>query len=98
MFRRQKTQCSTMTIFVACPTTARTSRFDVQRGPKAIALCVLSMFVVCAAAQASTATPPAQKNRVVIGAGAVLDGRGHMLRDTRIIVEGAKIVALDPKA
>ena len=87
-----------MTIFVACPTTTRASRLDVQRGRKAIALCVLSVFVVCAAAQASTATPPAQRNRIVIDAGTLLDGRGHVLRDTRIVVEGAKIVALDRKA
>ena len=87
-----------MTIFVACPTTTRASRFDVQRGRKATALCVLSMFIVCGAAHASTATLPAQKNRLVIGAATLLDGRGHVLRDTRIVVEGAKIVALDPKA
>src|SRR5438876_5951254 len=28
----------------------------------------------------------------------LLDGRGHVLRDSRIVVEGSKIVALDPKA
>jgi imidazolonepropionase-like amidohydrolase len=28
----------------------------------------------------------------------VLDGKGHMLRDTRIVIEGSKIVAIDPKA
>jgi imidazolonepropionase-like amidohydrolase len=28
----------------------------------------------------------------------VLDGRGRVLRDTRIVVEGSKIVAVDPKA
>ena len=87
-----------MAIFVACPTTARASRFGVQRRRKATALCVLSMFIVCAAAQASTATPRGQTNRIVIGAGTLLDGRGHVLRDTRIVVEGTKIVALDPKA
>jgi imidazolonepropionase-like amidohydrolase len=40
----------------------------------------------------------AQKNRLVIGARMLLDGRGRVLRDTRIVVEGSKIVALDPKA
>ena len=87
-----------MAIFVACPTTARASRFGVQRRRKATALCVLSMFIVCATAQANTETAPPQNNRIVIGAGTLLDGRGHVLRDTRIVVEGAKIVALDPKA
>jgi imidazolonepropionase-like amidohydrolase len=34
----------------------------------------------------------------VIAASTVLDGKGHVLHDTRIAVEGSKIVALDPKA
>src|SRR4029450_12314820 len=41
---------------------------------------------------------PAQKRRIVIGASMLLDGRGHVIRDTRIVVEGSKIVALGPKA
>src|SRR5437870_1852522 len=40
----------------------------------------------------------AQMNRTVIAASAVLDGKGRVLRDTRIVIEGGKIVALDPKA
>jgi imidazolonepropionase-like amidohydrolase len=34
----------------------------------------------------------------VIAASVVLDGKGGVLYDTRIVVEGSKIVALDPKA
>jgi imidazolonepropionase-like amidohydrolase len=34
----------------------------------------------------------------VIAASTVFDGRGRVLRDTRIVIEGARIVALDPKA
>jgi imidazolonepropionase-like amidohydrolase len=34
----------------------------------------------------------------VIAASALLDGKGHVLHDTRIVVEGSKIVAIDPKA
>jgi len=86
-----------MTISVACPAAARASRFGVQCRRKATALCVLSMFVVCATGQTNSSTPQTQKNRIVIGAGTLLDGRGHVLRDTRIVVEGTKIVALDPK-
>src|SRR5947207_10420597 len=63
-----------------------------------IVLCLLTMLVVCATAQSNPAAIPAQKRHIVIGAGTVLDGRGHILRDTRIVVEGSKIVALDPKA
>src|SRR5712664_1198788 len=40
---------------------------------------------------------PVQK-RIVIAATTVLDGRGRVLHDTRIVIEGSKIVALDPRA
>ena len=41
---------------------------------------------------------PAQEARIVIAAATVIDGRGSVLHDTRIVVEGSKIVAVDPKA
>src|SRR6266568_3189565 len=66
--------------------------------PATVILCVLSMLIVCATAQTNSSTPQAQKRRIVIGASMLLDGRGHVLRDTRIVVEGSKIVALDSKA
>jgi imidazolonepropionase-like amidohydrolase len=43
------------------------------------------------------AQTPSQK-RIVIAASTVFDGRGKILRNTRIVIEGAKIVAIDPKA
>jgi imidazolonepropionase-like amidohydrolase len=39
-----------------------------------------------------------QTKRIVIAAGTVLDGTGHVLHHTRIVIEGSKIVAVDPKA
>jgi imidazolonepropionase-like amidohydrolase len=54
--------------------------------------------MLCAGAQTNSTAAPAQKKRIVIAAGMLLDGRGHVLRDTRIVVEGSKIMALDPKA
>jgi imidazolonepropionase-like amidohydrolase len=36
--------------------------------------------------------------RVVIAASTLLDGKGHVLHDPRIVVEGSKIAAIDPKA
>lgn len=36
--------------------------------------------------------------RVVIAASSVLDGQGRTLHNTRIVIEGSRIVALDPKA
>ena len=44
------------------------------------------------------AQPTAQSKRIVIAASVLLDGKGRVLRDTRIVVEGSKIVAIDPKA
>jgi imidazolonepropionase-like amidohydrolase len=41
---------------------------------------------------------PARGKRAVIAASVALDGNSRVLRDTRIVIEGAKIVAIDPKA
>jgi imidazolonepropionase-like amidohydrolase len=59
---------------------------------------VLTILIVCAAAQINSATDQTPKRRIVIGASILVDGRGHVLHDTRIVVEGSKIAALDPKA
>jgi imidazolonepropionase-like amidohydrolase len=36
--------------------------------------------------------------RVVIAVSTLLDGRGHVIKDTRVVIEGSKIVAIDAKA
>ena len=51
--------------------------------------------LVCVSFQAHSQTTP---RRIVIAASTVLDGKGHVLKDTCIVVEGTKIVAIDPKA
>src|SRR6266849_10258374 len=61
-----------------------------------IFLCIL-IINVCAQVQRIPAQTPAPK-RIVIAASTVLDGKGHVLRNTRIVIEGSKIVAIDPKA
>jgi imidazolonepropionase-like amidohydrolase len=38
------------------------------------------------------------QKRTVIAVGTMFDGKGHVLRNTRIVVEGSKIVAIDAKA
>jgi imidazolonepropionase-like amidohydrolase len=40
----------------------------------------------------------AQQKQIVIAASTVLDGKGGVLHDTRIVVEGSKIVRIDPSA
>jgi imidazolonepropionase-like amidohydrolase len=59
-----------------------------------IVLALLAVLGVCGLVPRLSAQP----KRVVIAATTVLDGKGGVLRDTRIVIEGATIVALDPKA
>jgi imidazolonepropionase-like amidohydrolase len=61
-----------------------------------IGSCLLLLIVFCALV-ISAKTPQANK-QIVIAAGTVLDGKGGVLRDTRIVIEGSKIVRIDPKA
>src|SRR5437867_4298173 len=67
-----------------------------------IILCILSLLGFCVLAQSissqTSAQPPAKSKRIVIAASTVLDGKGRVLHNTRIVVEGSKIVAIDPKA
>ena len=60
----------------------------------------LTCAVVLLLQSATSNTLPEQTHtkKIVIAASTLLDGKGHVLRDTRIVVEGAKIVAVDPKA
>jgi len=44
------------------------------------------------------AQTPAPTKRIVIAASTVLDGKGGVFHDTRIVVEGSKIVRIDPNA
>lgn len=57
-----------------------------------------AMFILCASANENPVTQSPPKNRTVISASRVLDGRGNVVRDTRIVIEGSKIGGLDPKA
>ena len=63
-----------------------------------IIICFSIFTVICAAAESHPATVSPRKKQVVIAAKMLFDVRGKVLRDTRIVIEGSKIVALDPKA
>ena len=39
-----------------------------------------------------------QSKRIVIAVSTLFDGNGHVLRDTHIVLEGSKIIAIDGKA
>ena len=61
-------------------------------------LSIAGILCVCAVAQPSSSAWSPHSNRVVIAVSTVLDGKGGLLHDTRIVVTGSKIVAIDPKA
>src|SRR5262249_51580383 len=56
-------------------------------------LCISLSLVVCPQYRAT-----AQVRRTVVAVAAVLDGRGGILHNTRVVVSGGKIVAVDPDA
>src|SRR5262249_19155442 len=58
-------------------------------------LSVLCVSALASGVSSQTSTPG---KRIVIAASAVFDGKGGTLRDTRIVIEGPKIVRIDPKA
>jgi imidazolonepropionase-like amidohydrolase len=68
-----------------------------MRFAKAVAS-VLILCGTCALGQTVSAQAPAADRRIVIAASTVLDGKGHVLRNTRIVIQGSQIVAIDPKA
>ncbi len=63
-----------------------------------IILCILSIPGTYTLGKRIASQTPAQGKRIVIAASTMLDGKGRVLHDTRIMVEGSKIVAIDPKA
>ena len=72
---------------------------------RVIILWIVIINGVCGMVQLVSSQTPAQTNRiapaqkrVVIAASTLLDGKGHVMRNTRIVIEGTKIIAIDPKA
>ena len=59
---------------------------------------MLGMVVICGLMPAFRPAAAAQSQHVVTGASTLLDGKGHTLHDVRIVIEGSKIVAIEPKA
>ncbi len=60
-----------------------------------IILCILSLLNAAVSPRSNSSQ---NRNRVVIAVSTAFDGKGHALRDTRIVIEGSKIVAIDPQA
>jgi imidazolonepropionase-like amidohydrolase len=59
---------------------------------------ILGALVLCAFREVPPAQNPATNKHIVIAASTVFDGKGRVLHDTRIVIEGSKIIAIDPKA
>ncbi len=57
---------------------------------------VLSVVGVCAVAPRIHAQTPPSRQRTIIAASELIDGKGHILHDTRIVIEGSKIVSIGP--
>ena len=49
-------------------------------------------------ATSNTLSQQTRTKKTVIAVSTLFDGKGHVLHDTHIVVEGSKIVAVDPKA
>jgi imidazolonepropionase-like amidohydrolase len=56
------------------------------------------IFVALCLCAAKSTSGQAPQKRIVIAASTVLDGKGRVLHNTRIVIQGSKIVAIDPKA
>jgi imidazolonepropionase-like amidohydrolase len=63
-----------------------------------ILLYIINLSGLCARGQQISPTTSVQGKRIVIAASALFDGKGHVLHNTRIVIKGSKIVAIDPKA
>jgi imidazolonepropionase-like amidohydrolase len=58
----------------------------------------VSLIVLVIVCGVMAAQAHAQNKQIVIAASTVLDGKGGVLHDTRIVVEGSKVVRIDPNA
>jgi imidazolonepropionase-like amidohydrolase len=61
-------------------------------------LCVFIVIGACATVRPTRARTPARPAPVVLAVSTLLDGRGHVIRNTRVVVEGTTIIRIDPKA
>ena len=55
--------------------------------PAKVISCILSIVGVCALAPRIPSQTLASRQRMVIAASVVVDGKGHILHDVRIVIE-----------
>ena len=61
-------------------------------------IALMLIVFACCTVRSGSSRVPAQTKRIVIAASTLLDGKGHVVKNTHIVIEGAKIVAIDPNA
>src|SRR5256884_7685767 len=74
----------------------RTRRGVIMRFATVLFCISCALLISPFAARVSAQTPLTK--RIVIAASTVLDGKGNVIHNTRIVIEGSKIVRIDPKA
>src|SRR6266540_2247548 len=63
-----------------------------------VVLIIFCLLGIGSPVQQLSAQLPTPNKRIVIAASEAFDGKGRVLRNTRIVIEGGRIIALDPKA
>jgi imidazolonepropionase-like amidohydrolase len=63
-----------------------------------IKICSFLLFVVILGGPSISTQAPQKNKQIVIAASTLLDGKGGVLHDTRVVIEGSKIVRIDPNA
>jgi imidazolonepropionase-like amidohydrolase len=63
-----------------------------------IKICSFLLFVVILGGPTFPTQAPQTNKQIVIAASTILDGKGGVLHDTRIVIEGSKIIRIDPNA
>ncbi len=63
-----------------------------------IKICSFLFLVVILGGPTFSTQAPQKNKQIVIAASTILDGKGGVLHDTRIVIEGSKIVRIDPNA
>ena len=71
-----------------------------MRTPRITTRIVFVLACLTLMRQTSSQSPSraSSDKRIIIAASTILDGKGQILHNTRIVIEGSKIAAIDPKA
>jgi len=67
-----------------------------MRVSKIVSCWILNITCFCSAAPRLLSQPSAPNHVIVLAASTVFDGEGRVLHDVRVVIEGSKIVAIEP--